>query len=107
MIDQFRYLSDNTFMSAADKNGEKRATSLSPSTLSAAKRADLEFASANQQLEGFPGTITERGAAHDPDLELITRDAKRLGAQLPAEENLTQRPVCPITASIESLSKSA
>ena len=94
-------------MLAADKNSGKRTGCTSPPASAAQKRVDLEFASANQQLEGFPGTITEEVAAHEPDLEAITREAKRFGSRLPAEENLRQPPVFPITALSESSPQSA
>ena len=48
-----------------------------------ASSADLEFLSANQQLEGFPGKITEAVAAHEPDLKKIAASARRFGAQIP------------------------
>ena len=71
-------------MLSADKNAGKRVAPASPPTPAEKKQADLEFASANQQLEGFPGKISEAVVAHEPDLEAITRDAKRFGAQLEA-----------------------
>ena len=48
---------------------------------------DLEFVSANQQLEGLPGKITEAVAAHEPNLDEIVESAKRFGAQVPTEAN--------------------
>jgi hypothetical protein len=54
---------------------------------------DLEFAAANQQMEGFSGKITEAVAAHEPNMQEITEAAKCFGAQLPTEENLKQPPV--------------
>ena len=107
MIDQFPNLPDNTSVLTANKNAGNRAASASPSKPVVSKRADLEFASANQQLEGFPGTITETVAAHEPDLEVITRDAERFGAQLPAEENLTQPPRFQISPQSDNPSKAA
>ena len=54
---------------------------------------DFAFASANQQMEGFSGKITEAVAAHESNMQEITEAAKRFGAQLPTEENLKQPPV--------------
>jgi len=57
--------------------------------------ADLEFASANQQLEGFPGKITAEIAAHRPNMAEIAASARLFGAQIPTEENRQQPPVFP------------
>lgn len=57
--------------------------------------ADLQFLSHNQQLEGFPGKITEDVAAHQPDMKQIAESAKKFGAQVPTEKNRQQPPVLP------------
>ena len=64
-----------------------------------------EDAGPNQQLEGFPGKISEAVVAHEPDLEAIALDAKRFGAQLPAEENLSQPPLFQTAAASDGLSR--
>ncbi len=56
---------------------------------------DLAFLSENQQIEGFPGNITERVANHRANLEEIVASAKRLGAQIPTEANRQRPPVFP------------
>ena len=94
-------------MLSSDKNAVKRAAPASAPTSAEKKQADLEFASANQQLEGFPGKISEAVVAHEPDLEAIARDAKRFGAQLPAEENLSQPPLFQTAAASDGLSRPA
>ncbi len=58
--------------------------------------ADLEFASANQQLEGFPGKITPEIAAHRPNMDEIAASARRFGAQIPTEENRQKPPLFPL-----------
>lgn len=56
---------------------------------------DLAFLSENQQIEGFPGNVTERVANHRPSLEEIVASAKRFGAQIPTEANRQRPPVFP------------
>ena len=46
--------------------------------------------SANQQLEGFSGNITEKIAAHQPDLNEIAASVKRFRAQISSGENRKQ-----------------
>jgi hypothetical protein len=43
----------------------------------------LKFASQNQQLEGFPGKITEACRQHRTDWDELEAVAKRFGAQMP------------------------
>lgn len=61
-----------------------------------ASTTDLQFLSANQQLEGFPGKITETVAAHQPDMKQIAESARSFGAQVPTEKNRQQSPVLPL-----------
>lgn len=56
---------------------------------------DLAFLSENQQIEGFPGNITEPVANHRPNLEEIVASAKHFGAQIPTEANRQRPPVFP------------
>jgi hypothetical protein len=43
----------------------------------------LRFASQNQQLEGFPGEITEAVRQHRTDWAQLDAVARRFGAQMP------------------------
>ena len=53
---------------------------------------DLKFASQNQQLEGFPGEITEAARQHRPNWDELEAVARRFDAQLPKRpvDDLTQ-----------------
>ena len=93
MIDLFLNLADTVAMLTTAKIPTKQAAPASHP--GKASLADLEFLSANQQLEGFPGKITEEVAAHQPDLETIAESARRFGAQIPSKQNRKQRPVFP------------
>ena len=93
MIDVFLSLSDTTHMLTTTNTPTKRDAPATPPARASA--ADLEFLSANQQLEGFPGTITEAVAAHEPDMQAIAESAKSFGAQIPSEENRQRLPVFP------------
>lgn len=44
---------------------------------------DLKFASQNQQLEGFPGEISEAARQHRPNWEELEAVARRFGSQMP------------------------
>lgn len=48
--------------------------------------SDLQFLSANQQLEGFPGKITEAVASHQPNMKQIADSARQFGAQVPGQK---------------------
>ncbi len=81
-------------MLTATKNPTKQTAPASqPVTVSA---ADLEFLSANQQLEGFPGKITPEIAAHRPNMDKIAASARRFGAQVPTKENRQKPPLFPL-----------
>ncbi|MEQ1842505.1 MAG: hypothetical protein ABL994_19060 [Verrucomicrobiales bacterium] len=56
-------------------------------------KRDLEFVSANQQIEGFSGEITEAIVSHQPDMKAIAESAKKFGAQVPNAANLSQPPL--------------
>jgi polysaccharide deacetylase 2 family uncharacterized protein YibQ len=92
MIDQLPFLSHITVM-LTTKNAPKPPAPARPFKPADQLAKDLQFASANQQMEGFPGRITEAVAAHQPNLRQITEDAKRFGAHIPTEENLKQPPI--------------
>ena len=83
-------------MLTTQKNAAKHRTPASPLKPVARLSKDLEFAAANQQMEGFPGRITKVVAAHEPNLRGIAEDAKRFGAQVPTDENLNQPPLFPL-----------
>src|ERR1035441_2154303 len=93
MIDQSQNLFDTNGMLTTTKNAAKPRTTASPLRSAMKLTKDLEFAAANQQMEGFPGHISEAVAGHEPNMEEIAEDAKRFGAQVPTEENLRQPPV--------------
>ena len=93
MIDVFLNLADTVGMLTTTKIPTKRAAPASQP--GQASLADLQFLSANQQMEGFPGKITEAVAAHEPDMEKIAASARRFGAQIPTEENRKQLPDFP------------
>ncbi len=61
--------------------------------VAAALKRDLEFVSANQQIEGFSGEITEAIANHQPDLAAISESAQKFGAQVPNPANLSTPPL--------------
>lgn len=61
----------------------------------ASSTSDLQFLSANQQLEGFPGKVTEDVLAHQPDMKQIAESARSFKAQVPLEKNRQQPPVLP------------
>jgi hypothetical protein len=87
-------LTDNENMLTTSKNPTKRPAEAS--VPAQASTADLEFLSANQQLEGFPGKITETVSVHQPDMRQIAESARRFGAQVPTEVNRQQPPVLPV-----------
>jgi hypothetical protein len=61
------------------KESDKR-----PSSESTVSREDvLKFASQNQQLEGFPGEISEAARQHRPNWEELEAVARRFGSQMP------------------------
>ncbi len=93
MIDQFPKMFDITPVLTTAKHAAKRTTPASPLKPAADLATDLEFAAANQQLEGFPGKITETVASHTPNLAEIAEAAKRFGAQVPKDESLDHPPV--------------
>lgn len=80
-------------MLTTTKSPTKRAAEAS--VPAQASTADLQFLSANQQLEGFPGKITEAVTAHQPDLKQIAESARSFGAQIPTEKNRRQPPILP------------
>lgn len=92
MFDGFPNLSDTVDM-LTTKNAPNRDATASLAPRERASADDLAFVSANQQMEGFPGQITEAIAAHQPDMEEIVRSAKRLGAQVPTEANRKRPPI--------------
>ena len=87
MIDQFPKLFDTTFMLTTTKHAARPGKTASPCKPDRNLAKDLEFVSANQQLEGLPGKITEAVAAHEPNMDEIIESAKRFGAQIPTEAN--------------------
>lgn len=56
-------------------------------------KRDLEFVSANQQIEGFSGEITEAIVNHQPDLSDISEAARKFGGQIPNVANLSKPPL--------------
>jgi hypothetical protein len=95
MIDRFHYLSDTVVMLTAPKNASNREGSATPLTTVADLRADLEFVAANQQLEGFSGTITDAVANYEPDLAEIAESARSFGAQVPSQSGQLSPPLFP------------
>lgn len=82
-------------MQATTKSAAKRDATATLPLAPKPSAQDLAFLSENQQLEGFPGKITEELAAHRPNMEQIVESAKRFGAQVPTEENRKRPPVFP------------
>ena len=95
MIDSLLNFADTEVVLATTKNAPK------PTELAISRppvrdlSAVLEFASENQQLEGFPGKITEANIAHVPDMKQIAESARRFDAQIPKEENRQRPPLFP------------
>lgn len=58
-----------------------------------ALKRDMDFVSANQQLEGFSGEITEVIANHQPDLATISEVARKFGGQVPNSAPLPNPPL--------------
>lgn len=65
----------------------------SATQVAASLKRDLEFVSANQQLEGFSGESTEAIINHQPDMKAIAESAKKFGAQMPNPANLSSPPL--------------
>lgn len=80
-------MAHNNFMSTV-KAGAERPLS-EPALI---REEVLKFASQNQQLEGFPGEITEAARQHRPNWDELEAVARRFGAQLPKRplDDLTQ-----------------
>jgi hypothetical protein len=78
-------------MLTTTKTPIERDASATPSRR--ASDADLEFLAENQQLEGFPGKITEAVATHEPDMQEIAESTQRFGGQIPTEENRLRPPI--------------
>jgi hypothetical protein len=94
MVDEFPSLFDTrVVLTTTTKYAAKRDSTATPLPPVKASAEDLEFLSANQQLEGFPGKITEAIAAHQPDMKEMVASAKRFGAQVPTEGNRKRHPV--------------
>ena len=91
MIDQWLFLSDSLVMLTTQKTLTKPGASATQ--VAAAIKRDLEFVSANQQLEGFSGEITEAIANHQPDMAAIAEAAEKFGAQIPNPASLSKPPV--------------
>ena len=99
MVDLFLGLSDTPDMLTTTKNAADRGSTASPQapqTNSQKIAADLEFVAANQELEGFSGTISEAVANHEPNLAEIAEAARRFGAQVPTLANATRPPLFPV-----------
>jgi hypothetical protein len=80
-------------MLTTTKHAAKRELTATPPPRVRVSRQDLEFVSANQQLEGFPGQITEAVAGHEPDMREIVESARRMGAQVPTLANCQRPPI--------------
>jgi hypothetical protein len=80
-------------MLTTTKHAAKRELTATPPPRVRVSRQDLEFVSANQQLEGFPGQVTETVAVHEPALRDIAESARRFGAQVPTVTNRQQPPI--------------
>ena len=82
-------------MLTTTKHAPKRAATATLPPASKASVQDLALLSVNQQLEGFPGEITEAVATYEPNMEEIAERAKRRGAQVPSEANRRRPPLFP------------
>jgi len=80
-------------MLTTTKHASKRELTATPPPRVRVSRQDLEFVAANQQLEGFPGQVTETVAVHEPALREIVESANRFGAQMPTMANRQQPPL--------------
>src|SRR5262245_61647974 len=95
MIDLFARLSDNVLVLKTSKHAATPAPAATQTAPVHTLEEELAFVSANQQLEGFDGKITEAVANHQPDMEAIAEAAQRFGAQVPTEENRKRPPLFP------------
>ena len=93
MVDGSLRLTDTASVLTTTKHAAKRELSATPAPRVGVARTDLEFVSANQQLEGFPGHVSAPVAAHGPDLQQIEGTARRFGAQVPTAGNRKQTPL--------------
>jgi len=93
MIDELPNLFDTLSMLTTTDHAAKRDQTVTLPLAPKPTAEDLAFVSANQQLAGFPGKITEEIAAHRPNMEEIIESAKRFGAQIPTEENRQRKPL--------------
>ncbi len=82
-------------MLTTPKHAAKPAPAATPPAPAPDLAGELAFISANQQLEGFEGKITEAVARHQPNMEEIAEEARRFGAQVPTEENRKRSPLFP------------
>ena len=95
MVDLSLGLSDTSGMLTSTKDAANRSPSTTPVPPSRKIAADLEFVAANQELEGFSGTISETVANHEPNMAEIAEAARRSGAQIPTPENKARAPIFP------------
>jgi hypothetical protein len=96
MVDLFLGLSDTSGMLTPTKDAANRSPSATPLTPARKNAADLEFVAANQELEGFSGTISQTVANHEPNMAEIAEAARRSGAQIPTPENKGRAPLFPV-----------
>ena len=86
-------MADTTNVFTTTKPAANRELIATPLPRARVAKADLAFVSENQQLEGFPGRVSESVAAHQPDIELIARAARKFGAQVPTGAGSKPAPI--------------
>ena len=86
-------MADNSNVLTTTKHAANRGLIATPPPRAREAKADLAFVSENQQLEGFPGRVSESVASHKPDFKLIAQAARKFGAQMPAEAGSEPVPV--------------